>query len=192
MIKCVSYSFVLAFLIVNIINAEITFFPLADIPNSIWDSDSLFLGAEIAVIDSTKPVVITWKPNSGNALGELFFVPNKGDTSIFLFHNKINEFKNEKPNVEIGTFPKGTKLYFMYIVTDTSNRYKGKENKKLYSGQNRPGKDIFISERMGIRDFRWALAGAVDTTNCELSFASIIKGDFEQIRFHISNTRLLK
>ncbi|NLD48855.1 MAG: hypothetical protein GX660_16960 [Clostridiaceae bacterium] len=176
--------------ILQVVHAELTYLPITGNSTGIWDSDSLFLGGEIAVKDSTKEVVVTWKLNKGDALGMLYFVKNK-DSSIFLFHNKIEDFHEEKKEVRIGKFPKGTKLYFMYMVTDTSSFYKDKVKKRLYSGQNRI-QDLYISDRKGLKDFRWAVAGTVDTNTCEISFASTVKANFRQIRFHISNSYLIR
>jgi hypothetical protein len=189
---CVLASIILV-VFAGFAKAEITYVPLKKTPHSIWNSDSLFLGAEVAVNDSTKPVVATWKTNRGDATGKLYFmVPGAGDSAKFLFHNHIAKFAGESLAVNLGYFPRGTKLYFMYIVTDTSQKFGAAKDKKLFSGQNRSGTDQFISERKGLVDFRWALAGKVTADTCETSFGSVIKSDFWQIRYYLSNTYLVK
>lgn len=178
--------------LVGVSYTEVTYVPLKK-AKGLWDADSLFLGAEVAVKDSTKPVIATWKPNQGDALGAIYFmVQNGSDSAFLLFHNHITEFSKESLDVNLGRFPRGTKLYFMYTVTDTSKLYNSIRNKKLFSGQNRNGIDPFISEKKGLIDFRWAIAGKIDEDYCEISFASTIHGSYRQMLIKLSNTYLVK
>ena len=193
MTKYLAHSVAVLTVFIGIALGEISYIPLAQNPHGIWNSDSLFLGGEIAVVDSSKPIIVTWKTNQGDALGELFFmVPNAGDSTISLFHNQSEAFPEESTAVNLGHYPAETKLFFMYMVTDTSEVFQSIISKKLYSGQNRSGTDPFVSERQGLVDFRWAVAGNVGDDTCEISFASVSKGDFRQVRFHISNTYLVR
>lgn len=173
--------------------AEVTYLPLAEKESSIWDSDSLFLGAAVEVIDSLQPVVVTWKSNQSQALGELFLKDNSDTSnSTFLFHNQIEKFPLESTTVDIGNFPSGTRLVFMYLVSDTCNDFASVVNLPLFTGQNRVGTDTFISEleKPGFGR-RWAIAGAVALDTCEFSFAGA-SASFREIRFHVSNVVLIK
>jgi hypothetical protein len=166
-------------------NAEIDYI---DVPQTYWEADSIFLGLGFVVKNPKDSVVITWKKNMGSVPGELFFmVPGYTDSTKFLFHNFIDSFPNEKAIINLGCYPAGSNVVFMYVVTDSIYLIAPYFNKRLYSGQNRVGIDQYISERIGLVDYRWAVAGRVNERMCEVGFASAVKGNFYDIRFYITN-----
>ena len=172
-------------MLTRFLNSEISYIPFS---SSFWEADSLFLGLGLVVNSATDPVAVTWKDNQSDALGELsVVVPGHDDSVRFLFHNMIDSFPSEAGAISLGLLPVGTKLVFQFVVTDTNRIFEPIRNYRLYSGQNRIGIDQFISEREGLADYRWAVAGRVNDSTCEMSFAGVSKGDFRQIRFHVTN-----
>lgn len=161
---------------VSSIFGEVTVFhkPLHGSP---WLSDSLFVGAEIIVKDSTIPVTVSWSNSQYTKLvGKLFWLKKVNpDSAVFLFHNVKGSFQSESTPITIGKFPVGTKLYFCYIVTDSSAS-KQYYLKKIYSGQNRSGIDTLLSERTGKFGLRHSLVGKINDNTIELSFDD--QGDF--------------
>jgi hypothetical protein len=92
-------------------------------------------------------------------------------------------FTGEKKIINLGRFEKGTGLYFMYQILDTSGFPNFQYLYKLYSDQNRPGIDEYIGDCFETRyGYRWSMAGRInpDTVifgfddNLNLSFAGII------------------
>lgn len=167
--------------------AEITYLSLADKQSSIWDTDSLYLGLGFRA-SKYEEISVTWKSNQAQALGELYFmVPGEQDSALFLFSNETPCSPSSSCSRNVGRHLVGTPLIFMYMVTDTSQDYASVANLKLYSGQNRHGIDPYFSEleKPGLQH-RWACAGRVDSSTCEMSFAGA-SVSFREIRFHVKN-----
>jgi hypothetical protein len=159
-----------------------------------WVSDSLFVGAEIAVIDSAKPVMIKVKASYiSSAAGSLYYINSTNDSVIFLSTNK----NFDSVQVNIGSFPNNTILPFMFIVTDTSSRFAEFRNLKIYTGQNRKGVDSYISQRemppqrVSGYGARWSLAGNVGSDKVEVGFEERGEYVFRGIVFEVSNVQEL-
>ncbi|NLD48856.1 MAG: hypothetical protein GX660_16965 [Clostridiaceae bacterium] len=173
---------------VTIIQAELTYFPISG-DNSFWCADSYYYGLGLVAKNPSKPVtVIKTRYAEAMATGQLYFmVPVKKDSALYLFDNVIDSTLQEQDTVNLGKFPVGTKIIFMYMITDTSNLFNDMKNIKLYSGQNRTGFDQYISERKGLVDFRWAITGIANDSTCEMDFAAVVKASFKEIKFLITN-----
>lgn len=171
--------------------SEVTFVPLHKVRNTIWEADSLFLGASMIVVDSTKTVTVILKENKPKALGALYFmVPGVNDSAKFIFHNMHENFPEEADTVVLGRYPKNTQIYFMYTLTDTSTFLNDVRNKKLFSGQNRQGIDQFTSEISGPFGKRWAIVGDLGSSKCEVGFAAVMPGSYRDIRFYVLNVNV--
>jgi hypothetical protein len=160
-----------------------------------WVAESLFVGAEIAVIDSTKPVMVKVKASYiSSAAGSLYYINSINDSTIFLSGNK----NFDTSQVNIGRFANNTILPFMFIVTDTSSLFAEFKNLKIYTGQNRKGVDRYISQRemppqrVSGYGARWSLAGHVGADKVEVGFEERGEYVFRGIVFEVSNARIKK
>jgi hypothetical protein len=159
--------------------------------NDPWYADSLFVGACLLVKDSAQDIVVSWRNAwTSPALGLLSFMfPGHIDSTRTLFHNLHNLFPQEDTIVNLGKYPTGTRLDFMYMVLDTSLVYKPMSYKKLYSGQNRDSMDAYVSEKSSSAyQKRWAVAGRiVNTDSAEMGFGDMTAPNFLGIVFKVSN-----
>lgn len=179
--------------IVVVLNSEAEITNAAKpIRNDPWRADSLFLGAEIVAASSSQDVVVRWlNSESTNALGELYFVPpDSGDSAVFLFHNLQDRFPEESTEVNLGVFPASTPLVFMYVVVDANEKYDSIVGKKLYFGQNRPGVDEYVSEKVHGDKRRWCVVGTVDSSTVEAGFEDYIHTRYKSIIFEVQGARL--
>ena len=124
-------------------------------------------------------------------LAEVYYIaPGFKDTAQFLFHDLIGRFPEENSTVDIGKYPEGTPIFFLFIVTDTSYKYEYYKGKKKYTGQNRDSVDILVTDAPGNNAWgkKYALSGRNDLGEVEVSFM----GDafFGTIIFHVSNVHL--
>lgn len=185
------FPILLVFLSIGAIS-EVKHIPLNKARNSIWVSDSLFLGGSMKVIDSTKNLIVVHKKSNPFALGKLsFLVPGK-NSEKFVFHNMISKFPQESDSVDLGKYPKDTPIIFCYILTDTSKMFANVSKKKLYTGQNRPGKDCYVSENEGPFKRKWAIVGEIDSVTCEVGFAAAMPAVYSDIRFLVYNVKVVK
>ena len=65
---------VIALFLSTKIYAELTYIPLAEAKNPIWEADSHFLGLGVVVKEATKDVEIIWKISYPHVLGCLYFM----------------------------------------------------------------------------------------------------------------------
>jgi Chitobiase/beta-hexosaminidase C-terminal domain len=161
--------------------------------NSPWHADSIFIGSGFIAKDSTKDLIVSWKGYFGtNAIGEFYFmVPNHKDSSIFLFHNVIDSFPTDPLSVNLGKFPKGTPLTFMYKVTNGDIRYTPCcINEKLYSGQDREGIDYYVSERSDGLNRRFFASGRVDSNIVEGGVEDYYNSLYLSLFFQVSDVYL--
>ena len=169
--------------------SEVTVKPESHYANQ-WETDSVFIGADIIVKDSGRDVIVKYKKAVGyEAVGELHFMKPGNDSSRFLFHNYIKMFPNEDSVINIGKFAAGTKLYFMYMLTDTASRWSDLKYKRLYSGQNRVGIDSYVTDREN-RSYgrRWVAAAQYDSDNVKVGFSDYYSLCFSNLLFLVSNT----
>jgi len=188
--------FIFMFFIVSYCEVTYRGHPILNDP---WEADSLFVGAGFIVNDSTVDIKVIWKVTDTYRLGELhFMVPGSPDSSIFLFHNIRDSFPEEPDTVNLGKFPSGTQLVFMYKVVDAAGKWPEFENKRLFSGQNRESIDDYISEMTmdtvlpGAYSRRWLAAGKIDDTRVEGGFEDGYNASFRSIIFEVSNVDIIK
>jgi hypothetical protein len=171
--------------------ADVSYKPVPIIANP-WAAESLFVGADIIVVDSTKEVAVTWKFSKINSCkAELYFmVPNIPDSARFLFYNSTMD----SSKILLGKYALGTKLYFKYIVKDTAFFCACCKNKTLFSGQNRRGEDRYISERDEPRRYgaRWMAVGKVNDSIVECGFDDRDCFAFQALIFKVENVHLQK
>lgn len=113
-----------------------------------FGADSIYVGADLVVTDSTQDIIVTWKKGNSHPrnLCELYFVhPQKKDSLQFLFHSRSSDIADESKIVNLGKYAVGTELYFMYTVVDTVLDSSSQVKQILYTGQNRVGVDQYIS-----------------------------------------------
>ena len=161
--------------------------------NSPWQADSVYVGIDIAVKDSVNDVIVIRKSSPYfYGIGALHFVvPFHSDSTKFLFHNSKLVYPLETDTVNLGKYPSGTPLIFMYMVIDSNPRMQLYYGKKLFSGQNRNGIDTYISQRYSNRyGHRFAIAGKVDSTKVEVGFEDAGVLLFEGIIFEVKNASL--
>lgn len=157
-----------------------------------WETDSVFIGSDIIVKDSNKEVIVKyWKINGFNAIGELHFMIPEKDSSKFLFHNLREKFPNEDTIINLGKFPEGTKLYFMYMNTDTAARWEKCKFKKTYTGQNIINSDKYISEIESPNyGKRWAAVEQIDESLVNVGFSDCANSEFDKLFFKVFNAVL--
>jgi len=165
--------------------SDVDFMPLKEY-SPVWDADSLYVGA--GFIADGSEVIVEWKRNSNIALGQLYFIlPGNHDSSIFVFHNKIENYPEESATVNMGSFPRGTEIVSKYIVIDTSSEFDNIRDKALYNGQNRPEIDEYVSDLTnGYLAYRWAIAGRLNSSECEIGFEATGGYGFNAIVFVVS------
>jgi len=158
-----------------------------------WNCDTIFIGAETIVKDSTKEVIVTWNKAITRYAGILYFMnPVHPDSIQFLFHNFPSKYVGEPTTVNLGKYPKGTSLVFMYTVIDTLVP-KQLQNKKLFSGQNRESIDPFVSElRTNQFGYRWAAASQTENDIVTMGFNDTEPFGFISIIFSIKGASIDK
>jgi hypothetical protein len=181
--------FVIMFLSYTGLFAELTYVPRPK--NSIWKAESLFIGFGLVVKDPSVNVMVIRKNSYPNVSGYVSFMsPIVYDSSVFLFHNEIEQFPSESTVVNIGKYPTGTSLVFKYTQTEAEHGDSFFVNRKLYTGQSRE-KDRYQSEAIdvgsGLIINRWAIGGRVKDDTCEVSFSSSIPGSYSEIHFYVTN-----
>lgn len=166
-------------------SADLSYVPKPAI-NDPWLADSLFVGAGLLARSDECDVVVSLKGKVGGcAVGEFFFAcPRKTDSTHFLFTNH----DTVGASLNLGRFRAGTQLFLGYVVVDTNEYYEPYRGARLYSGQNRPGVDAFVSERsthyFGHRLF---LAGRADSAVVEGGFEDGISTLFWHAMVKVSN-----
>jgi hypothetical protein len=153
--------------------------------------DTIYIGAELIVSDSTEDVVVKWKYSEGDSM-KIYFVSSINNYSEqFLFHNHINDFPDEKKEHNLGKFPEGTQIHFYCVIVDSSSPNLTYLWKKTYTGQNREGVDALVSER-SVRpyDRRFAAVGRVNENTLAVGFAGWIAVGFMNGIFDITNVFL--
>jgi hypothetical protein len=167
-----------------VLSAQITLMH-RPIMNDYWLSDSLFIGADIMAKDSNKNIIIRWTGIQWPAaIGELaVMLPGCANSSMFLFHNRQDLFPNEPREINLGSFPVGTSLFFQYTIIDSDSLWKSYQGKRFYSGQNRAQIDPYKSDING----RWCAAGQKDSSTVEAGFDFTGDMIFRSIVFEISN-----
>lgn len=173
-------------------SAEVTPRANSDVLQTKWNSDTVFIGVETVVKDSTKDVVVTWNKSITRYNGILYFMnPVHPDSIQFLFHNIPSKYDNEPTAVNLGKYPKGTSLVFMYTVIDTLVP-KQLQNKKLFSGQNRESIDPFVSElRTNQFGYRWAAASQTENDIVTMGFNDTEPFGFISLLFTIKGAELV-
>lgn len=173
--------------------SEITYIPLNKARISIWEAESLFLGGSMKVVNSNEDVIVIRKENKPRALGVLYFMlPTENDSVQFLFHNMKEKFMDEADRVNLGKFPKNTKIIFRYVITDTSSDFMHVKGKKYYTGQNRTNVDKFVSDNDGPMGKMFAIVGSLGNNRCEVGFSAAMPGDYSDIRFNVTNVKVDK
>ena len=123
------------------------------VANSPFSPDSLWVGAGLIAQNSDSNIIVTWKKYwipFDSMLAEVYYIaPGFKDTAQFLFHDLIGRFPEENSTVDIGKYPEGTPIFFLFIVTDTSYKYEYYKGKKKYTGQNRDSVDILVTDAPG-------------------------------------------
>jgi hypothetical protein len=160
--------------------------------NSLWQAESLWVGAGLTVKDPSADIVVTFKRHVKTTFtGSVYFmVPGQQDSAIFLFHNIHEKYPKEPSKVNLGKFPRGTQIVFMFSIADTANcELRGK---KAFTGQNRPGIDQYVSaiiknENPGRRH---ALIGKIDATRVEVGFGPIFPS-YEDIVFEVQGVEVV-
>lgn len=158
-----------------------------------YEAETAYVGANVFVKDSCSDIIVTYKKlYLFNTINELFFIIPGKDSSRFLFHNIIRDYPNDDSVVNLGKFPKGTKLTFMSVTTDTNERWSAFYMKKRYSGQNRVGIDEYISEINGIETYGnlFAAVGRVDSNTVEYGFTEIASVGMDGAFFNLNNVYL--
>ena len=159
----------------------------------IWNTDSVFIGADVEVLDSTKDVIVTLISQKGiNTTGDLYFVKNDPMISVKLHQIERNASTNNSTQINIGRFPKDSKLYFMYICNDTSMLFSKFCNKKIYTGQNRDNIDPFVSNSTNGYGNKWAAVGNISMDTVLVGFSDLYLPLFSNLLFKVSNAKVTK
>jgi len=155
-----------------------------------WESDSLFIGADIIAMNGDSNVIVRWKKVTWPAaIGELsFMIPGHTDSSMFLFHNRRDLFPHDPQEINLGTFPVGTKLFLKYIINDNDSLWNGYKGKRLFSGQNRAQIDPYKSDIKG----QWCAAGQKNSNTVEAGFDFTGDKIYQSIVFEIINAQIQK
>jgi len=127
----------------------------------------------------------------GRPTGALFFmVPGQQDSARFLFHSPKDSFPQEPDTVLLGNFASGTPIVFMYTIIGGPDG--GWKNKRLFTGQCRPGSDQYVSEMAGRFGNRAAIVGRIDDQRHVVGFNIMQWSDFSQITFTVSGVQILR
>jgi len=179
-----------------ICHADVTYYqayaihPFTGETLNVWGTDSVFRGAGL-VATSTDTVRVIRKSGSNEFLGALYFMqPGQISSERFIFHNFNDSFPNEPDTVVLGAFQIGAPITFMYKVLDqTSTGYK---DKRLYTGQNRPGIDTYISEVSGSNGLQHAVIGRIDSAKHVVGFDAAFRSGFRQCVFWVENCGMIE
>ncbi len=190
----VKFNFIIIlFVLSSVTYSQSRFFPLKKTCPDNWKSDSLFVGGKIKAVGGNVRVV--WKKTSVSApSGILYFIkPGQSDSALQLFHNKINEFPNDKGTIDLGDYQQNTPLVFRYIVIDTMRLISSIKNRKLYSGTNIEGVDTYVSEIPNASfGKKWAIAGQIDSTTVEAGFSVLYGYSFDDVIFWVYGAKVEK
>jgi hypothetical protein len=159
-----------------------------------WQAESLYVGSGLFARDSLRDIIVSWKDVSiGPALAIVnFIVSAYADSVKYLFHNFPNRFPSDDTIMNLGKYPTGTQMVFMYQVIDTNSYYNYVRNQKLFSGQNRDSVDPYVSEiSTKNSQKRWALAGKIPSTDIAvMGFTDDYTISYRSIVFQVSNVYL--
>lgn len=173
------------------ISAEVTRFGHNPNYSNPWGCDTILIGAEVTVADSTKDVYIRWKKPYSQLVGELVLMdPFIEDSARFIFHNLPERFSGEDTLINLGKFPVETPLVFRYTVVDT-NAGAQIRGKKLFSGQNRDSIDPYISERKSLQyGHRWAGVCEISTDKVIVGFSESYPVGFFSVLFEVDGVNI--
>jgi len=190
--SCVSGALFAGFLLCFAATSEVLPIPVHKGRRNSWHADTIYLGAGMTVVDESCDVLVARYAQQPEALGQLYLmVPGVKDSARFVFHN-VDQFAQEQDTVNLGRFPRGTRLEWMYMVVDSLSMFSHARHKKVYTGENRPGHELYVSEMDNPLGRRWAVVGTAGPTACEVGFAAAIPGSYRDIRFRVSNVELVK
>jgi hypothetical protein len=168
---------------------EVTYFP--EVRPRYMEADSVYLGADLEILDGEQQIQVIRKDARTVAVGELHFIPpEKTDSSVFLFHNIAWRYETESDTVALGRYPKGTEITFMYMVTDTQETYSYAKDKKVYTGQNDSSLGQPVSEISGPLGRRWCVVGYLGEGICEVACSATKPWVFKEIRFLVTNVKI--
>jgi hypothetical protein len=181
------------FLLSITVHSEVSYQPAPKGNGSPWATDSLWVGADIVTAEACTVKVVR-KGGFSMARGALYFVwPDVADSTRFLFHNRLDLYPDESSEVVLGVFKPGTRLVFMYMVTDSVGRFAQFARKRLYSGQCRKGTDVYVSQvTSGGYGYRHAAAGSSANSTVIVGFNDGISGGFNATVFRASCAQLVK
>lgn len=142
---------------------------------SVWEAETLYVGAEI-VTTGTGAVEIEMKNGHPRLTGTVYLMnPEKTGEAAAVVSNAKADYGKK---VKVGTYEAGTKMVFMYVITDTTGYYAPLRGKKLYTGKNVEGVDEYVSEAEGMYGRRFAVAGRTKENEIEVGFDASGMGMF--------------
>lgn len=153
-------------------------------------ADSMFVGADLVVPDSTREVTVRWLASCTGVEGTLALV----DTSQPDLIRRIPTGPLDSSAVAIGHFPAGTRLVFRYNVSDTSQLAQPYSGTSAYSGPNRRVIDEpFVSEGPPTRyGQRRCVVGSLDSATAIIGFDDIGSGAYCGAIFVVTGVHLLR
>lgn len=167
--------------------AEVSYYPMSKSKKIMWAPESLFVGADLVSNGNNIEVsLISTLPVS--PLGALYvIIPAKSDSSIYLFNNK----DSHATVANLGPIDAGNMLIFKYKIIDSAECFSPIKGNIYYSGQNRKGIDTFISDNVnGMFNYRWSIAGQVDSNTVEMGFEIVPTHVFSDIVVTIKGVKL--
>jgi len=162
--------------------------------NDPWEAQSWCTGAGLDAVGAEPDISVTLKDSRHTDAGAEVHVvvprdARRPDPALFGFHNPHEDYPQESTEVNLGVFPASTPLVFMYVVVDGNEKYDSIVGKKLYSGQNRPGVDEYVSEKVHGDKRRWCVVGTVNSSTVEAGFEDDIHIRYKSIIFEVQGAR---
>ena len=157
---------------------------------NVWEAESLFAGAGLLAIDSNRSISVVLKGSRHtDAVAEThFMVPGHHDSSRFLFHNLHEQFPEESTTINLGTYPVGTPIVFMYMIVDTSEYWEELRNKRFFTGQNREGVDQYVSDIAPVNQYgrRFSIAGKCGGNTAEVGICDDREPTFKNVILEVT------
>ncbi len=156
---------------------------------SIWEAETLYIGAQIRA-NGADDLVVVMKKGHPRVEGKLYLMnTDKKDSAIYVNSNKPVAYGD---SVNLGRYEKNEELVFMYVITDTTGYYAPLRGKKLYSGRNMGSVDRYTSEADGMYGKKFGAVGRINKSTVELGFDGSGMGTFLDAVCRIKGAYLIR
>jgi hypothetical protein len=179
-------TLIITLVAIVIVGGQTRYIPNAQSPYSTWKTDSLFVGANLAVFDSSKAVEVSVLDCIGDIRGKLFWCTDKPEKQLAFIFSKDTICNNGNNSSEVTGLGKNAVIRFIFAADST---YPGPytNGKKLYSG---PKNVVLYPENEGFK-YGLVAVGKITEGVAEIGFDNGY-GSYNELRLKITNVRLIK